>query len=167
MCAKSAARALAPVLKEHRAVKKARTYAEALEELGGRPWREHEGTEQWFLVDDPRPATQDASRPPTMDTDAFRIPKRGLLDGWRRIVSVAAGVCVLALVIAAIAMPSSHPAAPVAPAAAPPTAPPPPAPPPPAPPPPAPPSVAQAPAVVAHAPLHKKTAPKKRRAKRR
>src|SRR2546421_12431974 len=49
-----------------------RTYAEALEALGGQPWRTLDGTEQWFLVEEPDPSEPRRDEP---DTDAFRIPR--------------------------------------------------------------------------------------------
>lgn len=49
-------------------LRKQKTYAEALEELGGVPWRALEGTEQWFLI-------EEEPRKKEPDTDAFRIPR--------------------------------------------------------------------------------------------
>jgi hypothetical protein len=87
----------------------AKTYAEALEELGGRPWRTLDGTEQWFLVDD-----EPEEREQELDTAAFRIPRPS--NRWW----VAAGAAAVAggifavLVGSAVATPAPPPPAPPA-----------------------------------------------------
>ena len=95
-----------------------RTYAEALEELGGEPWRKFNGTEQWFLIDEKdddeeaRPKT-DESRPTTIDTAQFRIPKPSLAE-WlqRRLIWLTLGGFALTGIAVAAALPRASLAAP-------------------------------------------------------
>jgi hypothetical protein len=68
---------------------KPRTYSEALEDLGGLPWRSLDHTEQWFLVEEP-------AREP--DTAAFRIP-RPSNRLWLGLGALGA-VCLIALLLA-------------------------------------------------------------------
>jgi hypothetical protein len=81
---------------------RARTYAEALEDFGGQPWRTLDGTEQWFLVEEP-----DHPREP--DTASFRIPRPS--NRWWLVLGAAtvAGALCAVLVGSAVATPAQPP----------------------------------------------------------
>src|SRR5262245_31826400 len=62
-----------------------RRYADAVEDLGGVPWRTFSGTERWFLTND-----GPEHRPPTLDTEsALKILKPSLVDRMREHPKVA------------------------------------------------------------------------------
>jgi hypothetical protein len=106
------------------------SYAESLEGLGGQPWRTLEGTEQWFLLDDPNeeplplpappaPAPSpsiDRARPPSvvvdleagMDTEQFKIPSKRI---WQTTggQSLIAGLIAIGVVAALAAASSARP----------------------------------------------------------
>jgi hypothetical protein len=100
------------------------SYAESLEGLGGQPWRTLEGTEQWFLLDDPNedplplPPAPESPRPPSvvvdleaeMDTEQFKIPSKRI---WQTTggQSLLAGLIAVGVVAALAAASSARPVA--------------------------------------------------------
>jgi hypothetical protein len=78
---------------------KPRTYSETCEELGGVPWRKYDGTEQWFLVEEPRPATP---RPMTLDTARVRIESDSVLvrAAHSPLAWLALAACAVAIIVA-------------------------------------------------------------------
>jgi hypothetical protein len=88
-----------------------RTYAEALEDMGGEPWRKFNGTEQWFLLDEKE--AREESRPTTIDTGQFRIPKPSLAE-WlqKRLIWLTLGGFALTGVVVAAVLPRASLAAP-------------------------------------------------------
>jgi hypothetical protein len=77
-----------------------RRYGDAVEELGGVPWRTFSGTERWFL-NDTGPERKD--RPPTLDTHSLKIMKPTLVDRLREHPKAAwASGAVLGLLLLAV-----------------------------------------------------------------
>jgi hypothetical protein len=87
-----------------------KTYEDVMEGLGDRPWRTLDGTEQWFLVDEPEAEPREEE----LDTAAFRIP-RPSSRWWLALgaAAVAGGLCSL-LIGSAVATPAPPPPAPPA-----------------------------------------------------
>jgi hypothetical protein len=74
-----------------------KTYAEAVDELGGQPWRPLDHTEQWFLDEEP---------PREPNTASFRIP-RPSNRLWLGLGTALAVGLVALLVIPAAGLPSA------------------------------------------------------------